>query len=237
MDKQSERDFFNKSFTLQGRVFFPKLLAPEANQKGRLQYSCMFAWDMGSNPEMTQQLGAFIGSVQTTFFPAIPAQFFLNPIKKWGVYMRQDGKPNPAYLNNCYWINASSGEQFPPQIVDQQRQPIIDPSLVYSGMNAVINVSFYKIDQEKKGVGVNVQAVMIMAGGEKEGGVPVVNVNDVFGGFAADMGVTTQQAAPAQEAAPAVTQEPANQQWPPQEAAPAQETTTQAAPAATNSFV
>ena len=189
--KAEERQFFNENFTLKGRIFFPKILAPEANQNGVLKYSAMFAWDIGSNPEETARFGQFLGAAKQKFFPTIPAQHFLNPIKKWGVYVKQDGSPNHSFLENCYWINATSGDKYPPVVVDGHRQPLLDGSLVYSGANAVVNVSCYKISGEKFGVGLNLGAIMLIGGGDKEGGVPKVDVNAVFGGFAADMGVQT----------------------------------------------
>jgi len=200
MSNEMKSFFYDKKFTFQGRVFFPDLLQPKARKPGeRLKYSAMFSWPMNSpqNAAMTAQVGAFLAESKQKFFPTIPDQYFVNPIKKWGVYQRTDGKPNHAFLKDSYWINLSSGDQFPPLIVDHNRQPLMDPAKVYSGMNAVVSFSFYALTGEKKGLSANLLAVMIMPGGEKEGGIPQVDVNQVFGSFAADMGIAQPVAAPA----------------------------------------
>jgi hypothetical protein len=206
MNQQTIKSYFQgKSFTLEGRLFYPKLFTPEAKKDGgRLQYNAMFAWNFNSNATALAQVVSFLTTAKQNFFPTVPDLYFVNPIKKYGVYQRQDGKPVPAFLKDCYWINAQSGADFPPIVVDQNRNPVIDPSIVYSGANAVLNFSFYAIDKEKKGMGVNLNAVMIRGGGEREGGVPTVDVNRVFGDFAADMGMGS------------ATPGAANNQWPPQ---------------------
>lgn len=181
-------------------MFYPNLLEPKASQSGRMQYSLLFAWGFDENPQVTQELGQFIGNFKNQLFPTIPDQFFVNPVKKYGAYQRQDGKPVAEFLKDCYWINASSGADFPPVLVDQARQPVMNPSDVYSGRNCVINLSFYKIDKEKKGLGTNVRAVMLQEGGDAVGGAGSVNVDDVFGAFSQDMNTTAQPA----------------QAWPPQ---------------------
>ena len=217
MSEVNMKTFFHgKTFSLQGRVFYPKILAPEAKNPGdRLKYNCLFAWKFGSNAQVTQEIGAFLAQSKQTFWPTVPELYFINPVKKWGVYQRQDGKPTAEFLKDSYWLNAASGADFPPVVVDSQRNPIIDPALVYSGMNAVINVAFYAINNEKKGVGVNLNAIMALPGGEKEGGVPQVDVNRVFGDFAADMGMgTTPPATPPATTLQATQQQ--GQQWPPQ---------------------
>ena len=187
MNIEQEKEYLRKSFTLKGRMFFPNLLEPKASQSGRMQYSVMFAWGFNDNENITKELGAFIGEFKNVTFPTIPDQFFVNPVKKYGSYQRQDGKPVADFLKDCYWLNASSGADFPPPVVDQYRQPVMTASDIYSGRNCVINVSFYKIDKEKKGLGCNVKAVMLMEGGESVTGGGAVNVDAVFGDFAKDM--------------------------------------------------
>lgn len=194
---EQEKQLWYQNFTLQGRIFYPNLLQPEAsrNGAGRVMYSTMFSWKFNSNDAETKRLGAFLGTVKSQYFPTIPDLYFLNPVKKWGSYQRQDGKPNPEFLKDSYWINLSSGVDFPPTIVDKHRNPVIEKAELYSGRNAVVSISFYKIDKEKKGAGANIKAVMLLDGGDKEGGSVSLNINEVFGAFAQDMGVQTAQPA------------------------------------------
>ena len=87
--------FYDKVFSIQGRVFYPNLLEPKqgTHPGSRLKYSCVIAWKIGTNQSTTEQLGAFLAQAKQTFFPTVPDQYFVNPIKKYGVYQRTDGKP------------------------------------------------------------------------------------------------------------------------------------------------
>jgi hypothetical protein len=197
MTPEQQKEFFKQSFTLKGRIFHPNLLKAVAREEGKREtFNTMFAWEQTSNPETMQALNAFLMKAKELFHPSVPMQAFVNPIKKYETYMRQDGKPNPDYLKGCYWLNAQSGKDFPPPVVDAMRQPIINEAEVYSGRNAVINVAFYNIDGAKggkRGIGCNVNAVMLLEGGDKvaSGGVSV-NIDKIFGGFASDMGANSE---------------------------------------------
>lgn len=190
MNQDQVKEYLRRSFTLKGRMFFPSLLEPKETQSGRMQYSVMFAWGFNENAQVVGELGKFIAGFKAGVFPTIPDQYFVNPVKKYGVYQRQDGKPVADFLKDSYWLNAGSGADFPPAVVDQYKQPVINPADIYSGRNCVINVSFYKIDKEKKGLGCNVKAVMLQEGGEAVTGGGPVDVDKVFGDFASDMNAT-----------------------------------------------
>lgn len=70
-------------------------------------------------------------------------------------------KPDNPIFKNCYYLNAKCKE--PPQIVDQNVQPITNPDLVYSGCFANISLLFYPFNYgANKGIGVwlgNIQLV------------------------------------------------------------------------------
>ena len=198
MTPAQQKEFFRQNFTLQGRIFHPNLLKAIAREEGKREtFNTMFSWGQNSNTEAMQNLNAFLQKAKELFHPSVPMQAFVNPVKKFETYMRQDGKPNPDYLKGCYWLNAQSGKEFPPPVVDKTRQPVINEAEVYSGRNAVINVSFYNIDGAKggkRGLGCNVNAVMILDGGEKIGaGGGAVNVDKIFGAFASDMGISKEE--------------------------------------------
>jgi hypothetical protein len=192
MNSDQAKQFWKKSFTLSGRVYYPNLLKPTTNKNGRSTFNTMFAWPYDSNKAVMAELNQFLMTAKQTFHPSVPMQFFINPLKKFDTYQRQDGKPNAEYLKNHFWLNAQSGAEIPVPVVDQMRQPIISEAEIYSGRNAVINVSFYNIDKEKKGIGVNVNAVMLMEGGERVGAGGSVNIDQIFGGFSQDMALPTQ---------------------------------------------
>lgn len=201
MTPEQQKEFFRKNFTLKGRIFHPNLLVPKAREEGKREtFNTMFAWEQNSNPQVMKELNAFLMKAKELFHPSVHIQAFVNPIKKYETYIRQDGKPNPDYLKGHYWLNAQSGKDYPPPVVDQTRQPIMNEAEVYSGSNAVINVSFYNIDGSKggkRGLGCNVNAVMILEGGEKiSSGGAQVDVDKIFGGFASDMASTSSNQEP-----------------------------------------
>lgn len=193
MTPDQQKQFFKTNFTLKGRIFHPNLLVPvpkDKNVEGSpLKYNVMFAFKAEDNVEALKVMSEFLMKAKETFHPNIPMQFFSNPLKKFETYMRRDGKPNADYLKGHYWVNASSGKDFPPQVVDGARQPVINAAEIYSGRNAVANIGFYSFTGQQNGLSSNINAVMLMEGGNKEGGTGAVDVSKIFGGFAVDAGL------------------------------------------------
>jgi len=194
MTPDQQKAFLRQTFTLKGRIFHPNLLVAVPKDKDKpdspLKFNTMFAFKAEDNQAALQQLAEFLGKAKEIFHPSIPMQFFSNPLKKYETYLRRDGKPNPEYLKGCYWVNASSGKDYPPQVVDANRQPLINPAEIYSGRNVVANIGFYSFTGQQNGLSTNINAVMLLEGGNKEGGgSATVNVNDIFGSFQADMGI------------------------------------------------
>jgi hypothetical protein len=202
---QAKEAFYKTTFTLKGRIFHPNLLKvrQKTTPKGtRNVYDVMFAWHAQSpeNQATIAQMNQFLQQMVGIIHPGIDPRALVIPVKDFHTYQRQDYKPNPEYLRDCKWVNAESGEEYPPQVVDAQRQPVFNPADVYSGRNAVINFQFYpmlpKADAapgSKRGFGINLNAVMLLEGGNPEGGVQrTIDVNAVFGAFAQDMGMSGQ---------------------------------------------
>lgn len=194
--------FWNTTFTLTGRVFHPNLLKPrekknEQTGKTRQVFDGMFAWkkDDQRNVQEIAKLNAFIGEMIGLVFPGMDPRALVIPVKDFDTYTRNDYKPNAEYLRGCKWINAESGVDFPPAVVGPNRQPVFAESELYSGRNVVFNFQLYPIlpdannRQKKIGFGINLNAVMLQDGGEKEGGARVINVDQIFGAFAGDMGM------------------------------------------------
>lgn len=237
------KELFKQTFTIKGRIFHPNLLKTRAKQNGREVYDVMFVWKGEENPQVMQALGQFLQNATSIVHPGLNPVALVNPLKKYETYVRQDGKQNPDYLKGCYWVNAATGKDIPPQVVDKFTNPVMSEAEVYSGRNAVINISFYAIipqpgaQSQKRGFGCNVNAVMLQDGGEREGGGSSVNVNQIFGGFVSDMGnaqIPTHQGAnalpatntyaqpaanvagqPAQNSASHSSNQPTQPTWPP----------------------
>jgi hypothetical protein len=204
------KEFSNTKFTLKGRIFHPNLLEAITTQNGRKIFDTMFAWIKTdpANQQAYQNIMAHIQKGMAAHQGFNPAALVM-PIKDFNTYVRQDGKPNQAYLNGHYWINPSTGADYPPPVVKQVpgmglvKMTINDKAEIYSGRNAVINISFYIMipkagaANQKRGFGVNVNGVLLLEGGEREGGVPTIDVNQAFGSFANDMGLAPAQNAQA----------------------------------------
>ncbi len=251
---QATKEYWYKDFTLVGRIFYANLLTPRI-KNGNEKYDVLFAWKIGSNPQQTQMIQQFLAQAKQLFAPSIPDQFYMHPLKEWGKTLRQDGKPQPAFLEGCYWINLSATARRKAVVVNEHRLPVIDPAEMYSGRNAIVNLSFYNTfnpqrpNESKHGAGGNIIACMLQAGGEKEATAGAIDVDKIFGQFSSDMGMQPAQGqafaqqpqhqawnqapaqAPQQQAWNQPAQQPAQapqqQQWPAQ---PAQQPYSQPAP-------
>ena len=96
-----------------------------------------------------------------------------------------------AAQRGMYYFNAKAGLQYPPQIVDSNRQslvdpvtraPLCDPGLFQDGAQAWINLTFYTYNNSGKiGIGVGFGALMYMGPGEPLNvGGGAVNVEEAF---------------------------------------------------------
>lgn len=243
MATEQEKNFFagRNSFTIQGRIMHPNLLTAKSREEGKApNFSLMLVWEAHTNGPTLQAMNALMAEAFATLQPGANPAVLVNPIKDYNSYIRQDGKPNPDYTQGCLWINASSGAAFAPVVVDQFQAQVVNEAEVYSGRNAAVNVEFYNMNGGKdgkgrRGLGVNIKAVMLLEGGEKLAGSAPVDLNAAFANFQQAMGQVPQAApqpaapayappapvAPAPAYAPPAPVAPAPQQFAPQPAAPA----------------
>ncbi len=78
------------------------------------------------------------------------------------------GEKYPERLG-CFFINARSTR--PVGVVDRQRVPITEPSDIYGGCKAKINISFYPYNKSgNTGIGVSLNGVQKIADGDSFGG-------------------------------------------------------------------
>lgn len=201
------KTFTHRKFTLKGRIFHPNLLAPKKTQNGREVFDTMFAWDKNdpANAKVMQEINAHLMSGMVAHQGFNPAAL-QNPIKHFDTYIRQDGKPNAAYLKGLNWCNPSTGVDYPPPVVKRGPMGLVnvnqnETAEVYSGRNAAVSISFYVMipkagaANQKRGFGVNIDGVLLLDGGDKEGGAAGINVDQVFGSFLSDTGVGNGHAA------------------------------------------
>lgn len=82
-----------------------------------------------------------------------------------------DGMPFGEECKGHWVFTASAKADYPPQVVDQYVQPILNQTEVYSGMYANVCVNFYPYAfGGKKGIGVGLGPVQKVADGEPLGG-------------------------------------------------------------------
>ena len=82
-----------------------------------------------------------------------------------------DGMPFGEECKGHWVFTASAKADYPPQVVDQSVQPILNQTEVYSGMYANVCVNFYPYAfGGKKGIGVGLGPVQKVADGEPLGG-------------------------------------------------------------------
>lgn len=97
--------------------------------------------------------------------PVIP-----NPI--WdGDGVKQDGTPFGAECKGHWVFTARTSIDYPPEVVDQNGNPVINHSDVYSGCYVLVNVEFWPYNfNGKKGIGCSLGPVKKVRDGEPLGG-------------------------------------------------------------------
>lgn len=175
IEKEINMNDLTRVTTGEVRLSFVHLLKPYAFQPGQEEkYSCTVLVPK-TDTETMERINA-----------AIEAAKQKGVSDKWGgvmppmvptpVYDGDGTRPSDgmAFGPECkgHWVfTASSKIDYPPEVVDQQGNPIINQSEVYSGMHGKVNVSFYPYAfGGKKGVGCGLGPVMKTRDGESLGG-------------------------------------------------------------------
>lgn len=114
--------------------------------------------------------------------------------------------PQDPWYADKWILSCSQTEDRPPKILDEQNNPIMDKSQMYSGVIGRALISFYGYQGGSKGIGCSIHGVMKIRDGENMGGGSV----DAAAAFAAaGVAPAPSAAIPAQATAPVVTQAPA----------------------------
>ena len=91
-----------------------------------------------------------------------------------------DGMPFGEECKGHWVFTANANATRPPQVVDINRQPILDQSQVYSGMYGYVNINFFAYTASgRKGIGCGLNAVLKTRDGEVLGGSRV-SVDEAF---------------------------------------------------------
>lgn len=197
---QEERNFFKETFTIKGRIFHPALLQPAAdktNPQKAPQYKVMACFLPQDNVQELQRLQQFLERAKSQFYDP-QTQWSVNggygavyPIKDFNTYRRQNGQPMDEMYRGMLWINAASGQTMQPPTFrsGMNGEPVqctqFDAAEIYSGRNALIQISFYRISTNKSGFSANLNGVFLLDGGKAEGGFtfdPVAAFGNFLGG-------------------------------------------------------
>lgn len=179
--KAQKARFRGKEFMLKGRMIFPNLLKPKADGNGRLKYSMQFFWkdNCKRNAPIVEQMEKLISTHKQEWYPNHPN--FINPIKHYDTYVKQDGSANPTYLKGHHWIHASSNKDFPPAVFDHNKKRIVDGAELTDGRECLVTVQMYPYNfQGKVGVAISPRAVILLPGGEVPYGNEPVDPDVLF---------------------------------------------------------
>ena len=147
-----------RSYNGQDPKYSVSLLIPKSDKKTLDKLKSIFK-EMQLDPENVQKWGGKVKGIRI-------------PLRD-GDEEREDD----AAYKGCYFINASATPDYPPRVVDKDKQEIIDPSEVYSGCycQAVINLYAYN-RSGNRGIGVGLLGLRKLADGEPlSGGVATDN--------------------------------------------------------------
>ncbi len=98
-------------------------------------------------------------------------------------------RPDDEAYANSYFINASCGEKYPPNVYDGQQRPVEDSSFWVSGDYGHCMFDFFPFDTVKTGVGAGLRQVMFVRKGEPLGrsnAKPAFEVEEVEDGSVFD---------------------------------------------------
>lgn len=104
------------------------------------------------------------------------------PTPIWdGDGVKQDGTEFGPECKGHWVFTARANADYPPEVVDQNNNPVIDQSQMYSGVYAMVCVTFYAYNfNGKKGIGCSLGPVKKVRDGEALGGSHVTAA-DAFG--------------------------------------------------------
>lgn len=177
----------NRDVTAQGRLSYPNLFTPRAaDDQAAPKYSATLLipkTDTATIQRVQTAIDAAVqDGVERKIFkqPIDPSQSKYPPLRD-GDLPNDSGEPRGPEFAGHWFIPAKAGTQRKPFIVDGQRGPIIDESLIYAGCYVNMAVQFYAYEKSgNKGITASLVGVQLVKDGERLGG-PALEAEDVFG--------------------------------------------------------
>lgn len=166
------------------RLSYEHILKPYAFRPGQEEkYSCTLLIDKNDKKTLQDINNAIAAAIEMgvegKWNGSKPAKVQI-PIHDGDGTRPSDGEEFGEECKGCFVMTASSNVDYPPAVVDQRVQPIVDATEVYSGMYARVNVRFFPYNfNGRKGIGCALQAVQKVKDGEPLG-ASRPNPNNIF---------------------------------------------------------
>jgi len=178
----------NNIITPEFRVSYAHFIKPHAITEGdEKKYSCKVVLERSNDDHV-----AFVKKLKTVAVTIAKERWGKVPAKLALPFTNGDNTDNPEF-EGCILFNATRKEDFgKPDIVDADRQDIIDPQEIYSGMFCRVSLSPYAWTYGKKqGVSFGLVNVQKTRDGDPLGGGGV-KASDEFDAFAAEGGFDSE---------------------------------------------
>ena len=141
------------------RVSFPQVFEPKAFGGGDPKFSVVMLFD--KKADLTK-IKALIKKAALAKWPEELPKTFVNPRKNG------DKKEYNGYAGMIY---ATASSLYAPGVIDEQKEPIINPKEFYAGCYAIASVNAFAYDKlGKRGVSFGLQNLMKINDGEPLGG-------------------------------------------------------------------
>lgn len=154
------------------RLSYVHLFTPQARNAGEdPKYSCTVLIpksDTATKARIDAAIEAAKQEGMQNKFGGVVPPILPTPVHDGDGPRPSDGLPYGEECKGHWVINVSSKQA--PQVVDVNRNPILDQSEIYSGIYGRVSMNFYAYNNNKKGIGCGLNNVQKLADGEPLGG-------------------------------------------------------------------
>ena len=167
------------TFVVEGVVLsYPNLFAPrQVAGKGEPVYSAKLYLPPDAAAIISQKMQELAG----TAFVSGETQ---NPNFRWPIAAVSGADLQNPRFNGFFVGNAKANADYPPQVIDQNRQPVMDRGQIYAGVIAAVGIRLYSYNNMGN-VGISMGLMAVMKTQDGEHLVASTDVNALFGGVQA----------------------------------------------------
>ena len=186
--KVQRKKLDSMEFTIKGRMLFPNLIRPVADDRGKSKYSMQFMWSDKDkkNQAQLERLKTAIMDHKNEWYPDHPN--FVHPIKHYDKTTKKDGTKHPTYLKGHYWMNLGNNREYPPTVFDHNKNHVKDGAELTNGRNCLVVVKIFPYDVSGNiGISASMKAVVLLPGGEVPFGGEPVDAEELFANIGDDI--------------------------------------------------